>query len=109
MRVLLYVLAVLALVTGCAHRDGVVQGQDKSYFWFTGNTKGAVVRLNDLAPMVLGDASGVKDTGGIPKSKDTLYEVAPGKYTVIVERDGGVVVNRAVLVGAGMTKEVRVP
>lgn len=104
-----FIMFLLGMLMGCAAREGVIQGDDKAYFWFTGNTMGAVARLNDLAPIVLGRASGAKDWTTTPKTKDTVYEVAPGRYTVIVERDGAVVVNRTVLVGSGMTKEIAVP
>ncbi|MBG3877032.1 hypothetical protein FVW20_08405 [Desulfovibrio oxamicus] len=103
------VLLLTGLFAGCASREGVVQGDTKAYFWFTGNARGAVARLNDLPPFTLGQSSGAKDWNTTPKTKDTVYEVAPGRYTVIVERDGVVVVNRTVLVGAGMTKEILVP
>ncbi|WMW64774.1 hypothetical protein [Nitratidesulfovibrio liaohensis] len=103
------VLLLAGLFAGCASREGVVQGDTKAYFWFTGNAEGAVAHLNDLPPFTLGQSSGAKDWNTTPKTKDTVYEVAPGRYTVIVERDGVVVVNRTVLVGAGMTKEILVP
>ncbi|WP_051183248.1 hypothetical protein [Desulfocurvibacter africanus] len=106
---IIFVFAFLTILVGCAAREGVVQVDSKAYFWFTGNTMGAVARLNDLAPITLGRASGAKDWTTTPKTKDTIYEVAPGRYTVIVERDGAVVVNRTVLVGSGMTKEITVP
>lgn len=102
-------VTLIAMLTGCASREGVVQGDDKANFWFTGNTAGAVAKLNDLAPITLKASSTAKDWTTTPKTKDTIYEVAPGRYTVIVERDGAVVVHRTVLVGAGMTKEIVVP
>lgn len=103
------VVSCLAILAGCASREGVIQGEDKARFWFTGNTVGTVAKLNDLPPFTLKAASSAKDWTSTPKTKDTVYEVAPGRYTVVVERDGLVVVNRTVLVGAGMTKEIVVP
>jgi hypothetical protein len=45
----------------------------------------------------------------VSKQGRTLYQVKPGKHDIVVKKDGQVVVHRNLMIGAGATKEVRVP
>jgi hypothetical protein len=87
------------LCCACGLREGVVQKEPQSFLWFTGNTQNAVVYIDDLAPFTLSEEN------------DELihYEISPGKHEIVVKRSGNEIVNRVVLLGSGMTKEIQIP
>jgi len=92
-------LTLLVLCCGCGLREGVVQKEPKSFLWFTGNTINASVYIDDLAPFTLSEEN------------DELihYEISPGKHKIVVKRSGNEIVNRVVLLGSGITKEIQIP
>jgi len=104
---------VLMLIIGCGLKQGVVQKEPKSFLWFTGNTEDAIVYIDDLNPIILSAQVYVdKDENGDAntyKPDVVHYEITPGKHTIIVEKDGKEVVNRIVLLGDGITKEIPIP
>lgn len=93
-------LALLILCGGCGLQEGIVQKESKSSLWFTGNTKNATVYIDDLAPISLNDNSGFDPIH---------YEISPGKHSIVVKKSGEEVVNRNVLLGSGITKEIQIP
>lgn len=106
------VLILLILNVGCGLKQGVVQKEPKSFFWFTGNIENAIVYIDDLDPIVLSEKRIVKDEEGDDNSYSNdiiYYEINPGKHTVIVKVNGKEVVNRIVLLGDGIVKEIKIP
>ena len=93
------ILILLIPVFGCGLKEGVVQKDSKSFFWFTGDTGNTTVYIDDLSPFTL------SDTG----KKEVHYEIEPGKHSVIVKKSGIDVVNRNVLLGNGVTMEIKIP
>lgn len=93
-------LALLILCGGCGLQEGIVQKESKSSLWFTGNTQNAMVYIDDLAPISLNDNSGFDPI---------YYEISPGKHSIVVKKSREEVVNRNVLLGSGITKEIQIP
>ncbi|MEH0020769.1 MAG: hypothetical protein V6Z89_14025 [Desulfobacter sp.] len=98
------VLMLVCLSLGCGLKEGVVQKEAKSYLWFTGNTKGAIVAIDDLTPFSLSSSNSDQNS-----SREKHYEVIPGKHTIVITKDGREVVNRIIMLGDGMTKEIQIP
>lgn len=105
-------LVFLMLCGGCGLKEGVVQKEPKSFLWFTGNTQNAIVYIDDLAPIMLNERSiSASDEGenNTNRSGQVHYEISPGKHTIVVKKSGEEVVNRNVLLGNGITKEIQIP
>jgi hypothetical protein len=93
------------LCQGCGLTESVVEKERKSYVAFTGNIEGAVVYIDNLAPITLNQSS--KDN--TEKVKKINYEISPGKHKIIVKKAGSEVVNRDLLLGNGIVKEIEIP
>ena len=105
-------LILLTLCVGCGLKEGVIQKEPKSFLWFTGNTRDAVVYIDDLNPIILNEISmSVSDADGnnTKKSSQVHYQISPGKHTIVVKKSGAEVVNRSILIGDGITKEIQIP
>jgi hypothetical protein len=100
-----YLLAFIlaCFVTGCGYKEGVIQKDSVAYLWFTGNTEQSLVFLDGKEPFAL------NQTGGSEKGKPTYYQVPPGKHRVVVKKGNEVVVDRVLIVGDGIIKEILVP
>jgi hypothetical protein len=96
-------LFFLFLCSGCGLKEGVVNTETKSYLWFTGDTQGAVVYIDDLDPFYL-DRQGNKNSNG-----HVHYKISSGKHTIKIKKSGVEIVNRTLLLGNGITKEIQVP
>jgi len=107
----MYLGLVILLFVGCGLKEGVVQKEAKSYLWFTGNTEDALVYIDDLDPIELGENYYIESETGerIKKNKEIHYKLTPGKHRIIVKRMGEEVVNRIVLLGSGIIKEIEIP
>jgi hypothetical protein len=103
------VLLFSGLIVGCGLTEGVVQKDPASYLWFTGNTENAVVYINDLKPISLKKKYRTADEDDEANIKTTHYKIAPGKYTIVVKKADQLVVNRTVLLGNGITREINIP
>lgn len=105
------VIIILAgYLSSCGYMEGVVQKAEKSYLWFTGNTENAIVYIDNkefarLSPSYYVDESGTKRQ----KTEPIHYQIEPGKHEIRIEKDGKVLVNRSLLLGNQMTKEIEVP
>ena len=104
-------LFVFLLIVGCGLKEGVVQKEAKSYLWFTGNTEGVIVYIDDLKPIELGKNYYTDSETGekIGKNKEIHYELTPGKHRIIVKKMEAKLVNRIVLLGNGIIKEIKIP
>jgi len=97
-------ISLIIFCFGCGLKETIVQKDTKSYLTFTGNTKDAVLYIDNLDPIFLNQSSNNKQQG-----VNTNYEISPGKHKIIIKRDGREVVNRDLLLGNGILKEVDVP
>lgn len=91
-------LTITLLLCGCGLNEGVLQKESKSFLWFTGNTKNSVVYIDDLVPIDLND-----------EKKSAHYQISPGVHCIIIKNSGFELVNRKVLLGSGITKEITIP
>jgi hypothetical protein len=108
--VILVLLSILPFFYSCGFREGVIQPDNQSYIWFSGNTESAIASIDNemgfkIEPNFYLDNQGNK----INKSGKALYEVKPGKHEIVVKRNNEIIVNRIIMISAGATKEVRVP
>ena len=97
------IIVVLSMLTlACSsyntYSTGSTTAEPVSYLYFTGNIEGAEVSIDD-APAFLVTKSGVKQQ----------YKVAPGKHTIVVSKQGNVIVKRSLLLGDGHEKEIHIP
>ena len=106
-------LFAFILCVGCGLKEGVVQKDPKSFLWFTGDTDNVIVYIDDLEPIELNRTYFVKSENGEEKKKEKSenihYEISPGKHRIIIKKSDKVVVNRIVLLGNGIIKEIQVP
>lgn len=104
-------LIFLIFCGGCGLTEGVVQKEPQSFLWFTGDTTNALVYIDDLAPIILNELSSnsANESENSTKSRKIHYGIAPGKHTIIVKKAGNEVVNRNILLGDGITKEIEIP
>ncbi len=94
-----FLMACLVLsLAACGYKEGIVQSSPESYIKFTGNTLDAFATIDDGAPFPLWSTG---DNG-----KPVIYRLSPGKHRITVERNNNVVLDREVLIGNGMTKEI---
>ncbi len=111
--VLFVCAAVMAAgcLNGCGYVEGVVQKSEKSFLWFTGNTENAVVYIDDKEFVRLTASYYIDEkTGEKTRKEETVhYQIEPGKHEIRVERDGKVLVNRLLILGNQMTKEIDIP
>lgn len=107
---LLIAAAIPWLIASCGLKKGVEQSAEKSYLKFTGNVSGAFVSIDEGEPFDLAKATHYGDQQGEDfKARTMLFEIKPGKHTVVVNRDGQVIVNRVFLIGNNQIKEIAVP
>lgn len=103
-------LIVFLLIAGCGLREGVYQPAQRSYLWFTGDTGGAQVYIDDLEPFSLRAMDNPSPRNEVErKDQEVRYEVRPGKHRIVVKKGGVAVVDRLVLIGDGAIKEIKVP
>ena len=95
---LCFILLIVGFFPACGLKEEVVQKEAKSFISFTGEIQDAVVYIDDLDPITLNK-----------KSNETHYEISPGKHTIIVKKSGKEVVNRSLLLGNGITREIKIP
>jgi len=97
----LFIFSLLSMTSACSYNtysSGQTTAEPVSYLYFSGNITGAEVSI-DGAPSFLVTKVGSKQQ----------YKVTPGKHTIIVTKQGKIVVQRSVLLGDGHEKEINIP
>lgn len=104
-------LVALLLCGGCGLKEGVVQKAPKSFLWFTGDIDNATVYIDDLAPITLQNhiAAASDEDNNTNRTSQVHYEISPGKHSIVIRKSGEVIVDRSVLLGNGITKEIQIP
>ncbi len=108
----LFIIAVIiGCLNGCGYTEGVIQKSERSYLWFTGNTENAIVYVDnkEFARLI---SPGYGNEGTAAKNQNNgpvYYQLEPGKHEIRIERNGQVIVNRTLLLGGQMTREVEIP
>jgi hypothetical protein len=96
----LLITCLLISFTACGYKEGIIQSSPNSYLKFTGNTRNAFATLDGSDPFPI---QGSSDNGKI-----IHYEISPGKHRIIIQRNNTVILDRDMLIGKGMTKEINV-
>lgn len=95
-----YVMVILVLLvllfSGCGYKEGVATGEQESFLYFSGNTKDVMVSIDG------GQQFSVK------AGRDNQYKVTPGKHAIRVFRNSKIVVDREFYIGDGVAKEIGV-
>ena len=109
--VLTVTVTVMLVLAGCGYQEGIRQPDRQSYIWFSGETTAALAIIDDNEPFKVEKTYSVDSETGerVSKKGRTLYQIKPGRHVIIVKKNGQVVVHRDLIIGAGATKEVRVP
>lgn len=92
------ILLFITFITACGYNSGTSTSEPVAYLYFTGEAKGAMVYIDDLAPFKI-NKIGIKNQ----------YQVIPGKHQIIIKHEEKILVNRNVLLGDGHEKEFFVP
>lgn len=92
---------LLLTISSCGYIEGVVQPSDKSYLVFTGNTDNIHIFIDNNEPFSVQTSA---DNGRL-----THYQIAPGKHNIVIKKASEIVLQREILIGNGMTKEIQVP
>jgi hypothetical protein len=89
---------LFTMMSGCGYKEGVQSEERVAYLYFSGSAKGAVVYIDDLPTFT------VEKLG-----PDEPYKVAPGKHMIILKKEGQILVQRTLMLGDGIAKEIYVP
>jgi hypothetical protein len=108
-----YILSLFSLA-GCGYREAVIVAEPRAFFAFRGNTTGALVKIDENISFTLEDnihgMTTTSDTGTTEKHlAGAHYRIAPGKHRIQILKNGEIVVDRELLLGDGITKEISVP
>ncbi|MEQ1602540.1 MAG: hypothetical protein HOP04_06940 [Methylophilaceae bacterium] len=107
------IVCLISLASCSGYREGVTVAEPVSYLAFGGNTTGAIVKIDEGISFALSDGR-VKTTESNTGEKDkylanTHYKVTPGKHRIQVVKNGEVVIDRELLIGDGITREIIIP
>lgn len=89
-------ILILLLLSGCGYKEGVVSATQKSYLYFTGDTKDTQVSIDQGAKF------------SVINGKNNQYSLKPGKHMVEVYKNGSIVVKRNIFISDGISKEIEV-
>lgn len=88
----------LIFLAGCGLSETVVQKEQVGALVFTGEVAGAVVQIDELAPLDLNATD-----------RNVRFEISSGKHHIVVLKNGEKIVDRVVLLGSGSDKEISIP
>lgn len=102
-KIFLIVLTSCVLITfsSCGYKEGVIQSGDKSYLVFTGNTQNIQIIIDNSIPF--------SPQTSVESESVIHYQISPGKHLIVIKKGNEIVLQREILVGNGMTKEILVP
>ena len=97
-KVLLTFIACQTLLTGCGgYKTGIVSEAQQSYLFFNAEAQGAEYSIDGSSWYK------IEKTG-----ENELYPTLPGKHRIKVRKGESVIVDRMVLLGDSMSKEIKV-
>jgi hypothetical protein len=94
MKIKIFMLLLLFLMTGCGINEGIIQKAERGYIEFTGNIDGAVAQVDNSEPF---------------KITLNVYQLSNGKHRVKVFRDSKLVVDRLLFIDDQTRLEVQIP
>jgi len=95
-KLILSIIALAVLFTGCGYKEGVVSTSAKAYIYFSGDVTSAVVSIDEGADF------------SVQSGKNNQYAIKPGKHIIKVYKNGELKVKREIYVGDGISKEIEV-
>lgn len=97
MKSILLTISLIALIfSGCGYKEGVKTSSEKSYLYFSGDTKNAMVSIDE------------GDNFSIKAGQNNQYSIKPGKHLIKIYKNGELIVKRKIYVGDGISKEIEV-
>ncbi|MBW1650691.1 MAG: hypothetical protein JRJ44_08480 [Deltaproteobacteria bacterium] len=105
-------LISLLLCGGCGLKEGVLDNEPKSFLHFTGNTQNAIVYIDNLDPIAIDEPTPVandENKNNANRIRQSHYQISPGLHAVVIKKSGAEIVNRSILLGNGITKEIQIP
>ncbi|MBW1615191.1 MAG: hypothetical protein JRJ49_01400 [Deltaproteobacteria bacterium] len=105
-------LIPLLLCGGCGINEGVLNKEPASFLRFTGNVQNAIAYIDNLDPIEIDKPAPIGNNvneNNNNRIRQTHYQISPGKHTIIIKKSGVEVVNRIILIGNGITKEIQIP
>jgi len=98
-KITLIIMSLLfVVVAGCGYKEGVSTQERASFIYFTGNAEGVEVSIDNAYTFIVEDAG-----------SEEHYKVTPGKHNIVVRKNGNIVVNRTLLLGDGIAREIHIP
>ena len=88
-------LLVGSLIFACGYTTGTIQKAEKSFIVFSGNLENVKIHIDELEPFI--------------PSSGKHYEMAPGKHTLLVYREGKLLLNRIIILENQVITEIKVP
>lgn len=111
-KIIFYLLSLISL-TSCGYREAIIAAEPKAFLVFGGNTADAIVKIDENISFELNNNSSTtinSDTGAVEKHlADTHYRITPGKHRIQILKNGKILVDRELLLGDGITREIYVP
>jgi len=92
----LIVISLTLALNGCGYKEGVATSAQKSYLYFTGQTEGVSVSIDN------------GEMFRIEAGVDNQYKIKPGKHDIKIYQLGNIILDRQVYVGNGISKEIEV-
>ena len=89
---------IFIIMAGCGYKEGAVTKEQASFLYFTGDAEGVEVIIDETSSFIV-EKSGEQEQ----------YKVNPGKHTIIVKKNGNIIVKRTLLLGDGIAREIKVP
>jgi hypothetical protein len=109
---ILIICLITGILLGCGLKEGVIEKDSKSLLWFTGDTNGAIVLIDDQMQIDLSrkGSNVIGEEGSVHRSNsEKYYRITPGKHNIVIKKSGKVVLERNLLLEAGVVKEISVP
>ena len=109
MKKALFLFFGMIFLFACGYKEGIVQKAENSYLKFSGNWENASVQIDDMESFILKRTVNPEDTERRYPDDNKLYQIAPGKHSLKVYREGNLVINRIVFLENQATMEVIIP
>ncbi len=100
---------ILIVFYACGYQEGIIQKAEKSFLKFSGNWGNASVQIDDKEPFILKWIVDPENPEKRLPADEKLYQIAPGKHSLKVYRDGNLVINRILILENQATMEVQIP
>ncbi|MFE8070043.1 hypothetical protein QQM79_03205 [Marinobacteraceae bacterium S3BR75-40.1] len=101
----LLVVAFSLLMAACGSYKATTQVAETAYLQFNGEPAGNILTLDEQQKIDLSSADSF-DLNGV---EVTRFELQPGTHTILVQKNGEVVIHKKIYVSSGNVYEVKLP